>query len=87
MVDPGLDLLTVIQSQRPRWLRTRDRTFASATTVAVMMDGMRAPGGAGALRSIRAAEVEEAYFLSPADATTRFGTDMAGGAIVVVRRR
>lgn len=81
----GEDLLTVIENLRPAWLRTRDRTIASPTSVSVVVDGIRW-SGPGELRRVRVGEVLEVRFLSPADATTRYGPDMAGGAIVVRRR-
>ncbi len=86
-VDPGVDLLTLIQSLRPRWLRVRERTLTGPTTVSVVIDGGRSATGLSELRRIRANEVREVRYLSPADATTQFGTDMAGGAIVVSLRR
>jgi hypothetical protein len=85
--DPGQDLLTIIESLRPRWLRPRGRTFTGVAPVAVVVDGVPWQGGVGNLRSIRASDVRELRYLSAADATTQFGSDMAGGAIVVYRKR
>jgi hypothetical protein len=44
-------------------------------------------GGPEALRQIRIQELEEIRFISATDATTRWGTDHAGGAIEVKLRR
>lgn len=84
----GLDLLTLIQQRRPRWLTARARaTFAGPTEVSVVIDGVPQMGSAGLLRSIRCAEVQDVRYLSASDATTKFGTDMVGGAIVVTLKR
>lgn len=83
-----LDLLSVIQQLRPRWLTQRTpMTFAGSTLVAVIIDGIRQNGSAETLRSIPVSTVQEARYLSAADATTQYGTDMAGGAIVVQTKR
>lgn len=84
---PGQDLLTIVENLRPRWLRPRGRTFAGVVAVAVVVDGVPWQGGVSNLRSIRASDVRELRYLSAADATTQFGSDMAGGAIVVYRKR
>jgi hypothetical protein len=82
----GRDLLVAIESLRPRWLRLRPmRTFSGEAQLWVIVDGVRR-GGPGVLRSIRVAQVEEARYLSGTEATTRMGTDMAGGAILVTLR-
>ena len=51
----------------------------------VVVDGQRR-GGIDFLRSIRVAQVRQVRYLSAADATTRLGTGMAGGAILVSLR-
>lgn len=82
----GRDLLTAIESLRPRWLRLRPmRTFTGQAQLWVIVDGVRR-GGPDVLRSIRVAQVEEARYMSGTEATTRMGTDMAGGAILVTLR-
>ena len=52
-----------------------------------LIDGVRQTGGINRLRGMRVVGIRELRFLSAADATTRFGLDMAGGAILVFRRR
>lgn len=82
-----LDLFTLIDRLRPRWLRARqERTFTGETRVAVFVDGVRR-GNAGTLRSIRTVTVEEVRYLNARDATTMYGPDMGGGAILVFTRR
>lgn len=82
----GSDLLTAIESLRPRWLRLRPvRTFTGQAQLWVIVDGVRR-GGPDVLRGIRVAQVEEARYMSGTEATTRMGTDMAGGAILVTLR-
>ena len=86
-LEQGQTLLDAIESLRPRWLRSRPtRSFSGSAMVAVIIDGRRQDGGPDALRSIRATSVQEARYMSAADATTRYGTDMAGGAIIVTLR-
>lgn len=86
--EPGRDLLTTIRSLRPAWLRVRAaRTFVGDAAIAVFIDGQREEEGVGTLYQLRASEVRELRRLNAADATTRFGIDMAAGAIVVTLRR
>ncbi len=83
-----LDLFSAIRQLRPRWLTQRTpATFVSSTEVAVIVDGIRQTGSAGVLSSIPVTTVEEARYMSASDATTQYGTDMAGGAIVVRTKR
>jgi len=83
-----MDLLTLIQRVRPRWLQARGSMgFGGAMPPALFLDGIRDMGGLGTLRSVRVLEVESVEYMNAADATTRYGTDMAGGAILVVRKR
>lgn len=83
-----LDVFSAIRQLRPRWLTQRTpATFAGSTLVAVIVDGIRQNGSAEVLRSIPVNTVQEVRYLSAADATTQYGTDMAGGAIVVQTKR
>lgn len=83
----ALDLYTLIDQRRPRWLTARgERTFESPNTVSVVVDGVQR-GGLEVLRSIRTVAVEEVRYVNARDATTMYGPDMAGGAILVVLRR
>jgi hypothetical protein len=44
-------------------------------------------GGVGALRQVRVHNIATMRFMTPSDATTRFGTGHAGGAILILTRR
>ena len=77
-----------IQQLRPQWLHTRGSpTFGSpdASPPTVYLDGLRMQEFRE-LERIRATVVERMEFLSPSDATNRFGTDHTGGAILVITR-
>jgi len=85
--DVSLDLYTIIQRQRPQWLQVRGGvTTSGPVTIAVIVDGQRQQGGTDYLRSLRGSDVEEVSFMNARDATTRYGTNMTGGAIVVVTK-
>jgi hypothetical protein len=82
----GWDLLAAIESLRPQWLRVRPTRLPSGEAqLQVVVDGQRR-GGIDFLRNIRVAQVRQVRYLSAADATTRMGTDRAGGAILVTLR-
>jgi hypothetical protein len=82
--DVGLDVYSIIQRYRPRWLQVRGGTTAQGPArISVIIDGTRQQGSLEILRSIRGSEVDELRFLNARDATTRYGTDMTGGAIEV----
>lgn len=86
--EPGRSLLETIEALRPEWLSVRSsRTFASETYVSVIIDGMRQMDGGDALRTYRTSQALRLEYMSAADATTRYGVDMAGGAILVTLRR
>jgi len=72
---------------RPQWLRKRPaRTPGDPEpVVGVVVDG-RPRGTLDDLASLRTAAVEQMVFLSATDATIRYGTGFAGGAIVVTTR-
>jgi len=84
----GQNVLVAVQSLRPRWLvvRTR-RTFVSETSISIIVDGLRRGTGVDLLRDIQVGDVSEIRYLSSSDATTMFGVDMAGGAIMLYTRR
>lgn len=86
--DPDRDLLTVVRSLRPRWLRARaSRTFVGEAAIGVIVDGLRQNEGVGALYTLRADEAVELRYLNAVDATTKYGTGMTAGAIEVTLRR
>jgi hypothetical protein len=85
--DVSLDLYSIIQRRRPQWLQVRGALSTSGpTTISVIIDGQRQQGGPEYLRSIRGSDVQEVSFMNARDATTRYGTNNTGGAIVVVTK-
>jgi len=74
----------VVQRLRPRWLRRRGASFTiqDAGLAVVYLNGTRY-GHPDLLRQIRADEITTIRFLSGTDATTRFGLNHDGGAILV----
>lgn len=77
-----LDALQVVQRLRPRWLRIRAGALPET-----VVNGSRIEGQAEALRNYRVGEIRELRYLSPADATLRFGTGYPAGAILVTTGR
>lgn len=83
---PNLHL--AIQRLRPNWLRSRGQVSIQtpdAGMPVVYFEETRL-GGLQTLEQIVPGEVREVQRLSAAEATNRFGTGHAGGAIVVRRR-
>ncbi|HSJ24514.1 MAG TPA: TonB-dependent receptor plug domain-containing protein [Longimicrobiales bacterium] len=77
-----------VQRLRPHMLQARGATSLSdpsASYPLVYVDGMRR-GGIAELRGIPSSLVERIEFISPADATTRWGTGHVGGVIAVTTR-
>jgi len=74
-----------VRQLRPEWLRRRGRSSiqnATAEVLVVYLDGARF-GGPETLRSVAVGSVLEIRHLHASDATTRFGTGHAGGAMLV----
>ena len=74
-----------IEQLRPHWLNTRSSPTGSSPDgdpPRLYLDGIRMDG-IRELERIRASRVEEMRFLSPSDATNRYGTGHTGGAILV----
>lgn len=74
-----------VRQLRPEWLRRRGRSSiqnARAEVIVVYLDGARY-GGPDMLRSVAVGAVLEIVHLDASDATTRFGTGHAGGALLV----
>ena len=87
-LEPGRSLLETIEALRPEWLRVRtNRTFVGPTLISVIVDGVRQTDGGSALRTFRTSQAERLEYMSASDATTRYGVDMAGGAILVTLKR
>jgi hypothetical protein len=78
-----------VERLRPDWLRGRGQISTrnpQASLPTVYLAGVRQQGGPSALRQIRLGDVLEMQYLNAADATTRYGIDHAGGAIIVILR-
>ncbi len=74
---------------RPRWLWPRGRSsivLPDADVPVVYLYGMRQQGRLEALLDIHVNDVERVEFIDPLDATTRYGTNHAGGVIDVELR-
>jgi len=74
---------------RPRWLWPRGRSsivLPDANVPVVYLYGMRQQGRLEALLDIHVNDVERVEFIDPLDATTRYGTNHAGGVIDVELR-
>jgi hypothetical protein len=88
----ALDVATAyhaVERLRPDFLRGRGTVSVRSPQTAlpvVYLAGVRQQGGPEALRQIRHRDVREIQYLKAADATTRYGTDHAGGAILVILR-
>jgi len=81
------DLRRAIERLRPQWLRARGAArVGTVLQVAVFVDDVRA-GGVDFLTSLRVEGIQEVRFYTAAEATTRWGGDVAGGVIAVSRRR
>lgn len=77
----------VVQNLRPLWLRKRGATsITQEGEIAVYIDGTRY-GTPGDLRTISITSVESMRFLSPSEATNRYGTGHTHGAILVRTKR
>jgi len=77
-----LNAFEVVQRLRPAWLRIR-----AGNLPAVVLDGTPLEGGTETLRTYRVGEIRELRYLSPADATMRFGTGYPAGAILIITGR
>lgn len=85
----GEDLLGLVLRARRTWLQTRPSLTAGeqdTNPIVVVIDGVPQMPGLDPLRSFRVGDVREVRRLSASDATTRFGTNMTAGAILVVTK-
>jgi hypothetical protein len=86
---PTLTARQVIEQLRPQFLRVRGTTTlgnaATQDVIWVYVDGTR-HGNLEVLSNISANEVREIRYLSPAEATNRYGTGHVQGAILITRR-
>lgn len=79
----------MVESLRPMWVRSRGAMSGrspEASLPQVFVDGARF-GDLQSLRGIDVRNVESVRYLSPSDATTRYGTGFPGGIIMVNTRR
>jgi len=75
-----------VQRLRPQFLQTRGQTtIMGSSAIQVYVDGTRM-GGLESLQQIPTNDVKEIRWLSSSEATQRFGTGNAQGAIVVTRK-
>jgi len=75
----------LVSHARPAGPQARSQTWEANSSIKVYLDGFRY-GGVESLATIPASNVVEVRWLSPMDATTRFGTGNVAGAIVVTTR-
>lgn len=82
--------LEAVQRLRPSMLRARaGGSVASSNTgggIVVYLDGVPT-GGVETLANVAVLTIKEIRYLNAADATTRFGTGLPQGAILVATRR
>ena len=74
-----------VRQLRPEWLRRRGRSSiqnATAEVLVIYLDGTRL-GTPQTLRTIAVGSILEIRHLDATDATTRFGTGHAGGALLI----
>ncbi len=86
---PHNTLFDAVRALRPRWLQGRTGTSLRSPgrqTPRVYVDG-QSRGGIGEMRSMLPGEVGTIRFMSPTDATTRFGTNHIAGAIVITTKQ
>jgi hypothetical protein len=77
-----------VQQLRPNWLRSRSGTLRNSTgrtPPVVFLDGRRY-GELATLYDFGTQDIEEIRFISPTDATTRYGTGYPGGIIDIITR-
>ena len=85
---PHGSVYEAVRALRPRWLQARAGASVRSPqrqTAMVYIDG-QLRGGLSELWNLLPTEVSEVRYMSASDATTRFGTNHIGGAIVVTTR-
>jgi hypothetical protein len=86
---PTLNARQAIEQLRPQFLRTRGTTTLGNASVGdviwVYVDGTRM-GDLSVLNTITVPEIREIRYLSPSEATNRWGTGHVQGAILITRR-
>jgi len=85
----GVTAYDVLAQLRPEYLRSRGQSSLTDTgpaTAVVYIDNVLM-GSLSALRNLDAQAMSRVEYLNASDATTRFGTDHNGGAILVFTKR
>ena len=83
----GQPVRQAIQRLRPQFLRVRGpSTITNSAEAIVVYLGTTRMGGISVLETIPSNTVKSVQYLSPSDATQRFGLDHNGGAIVLTPR-
>lgn len=85
---PGMTAYDLVAHLRPEYLRSRGaNSFRDVTppTAVVYLDGAKY-GALEQMKNLSADRVFQIQYLTPADATTRFGMDHTGGAILITSK-
>jgi len=85
---PGSTAWDLISQIRPNFLRTRGASSLrdlTPTGAVIYLDGVLY-GKLESLKSLNIDDIREIEFINASDATTRFGTDHLGGAILIRTR-
>lgn len=89
MAVPHSTVYEAVRALRPRWLQARSSATLRSPepqTARVYIDG-QLRGALDELWNLLPTEIDEIRFMNASDATTRFGTNHIGGAIVITTRR
>jgi hypothetical protein len=85
---PGMTVYDLVAHLRPEYLRSRGSNSLRDTTpptAIVYLDGSRY-GSIDQMKSLSADRIFQIQYLSAANATTRFGMDHTGGAILITSK-
>ena len=86
----AIDAYNAVRLLRSYWLRPRAAPSLSdpgSMYSEVYVDNVPLSGGLNDLRIVAVGDIREIHYISPIDATTRFGTGHSGGVIMVMTRR
>jgi len=78
--------LEVVQNLRPNMTRPRGSTSQGPVPVILVVDDVRL-GDLNAMGNIPASRVKEIRYINARDATTRYGTGVGSGVILVTTKR
>lgn len=78
--------LEVVQNLRPGMMRSRGSTAQGPVPVVLFVDDVRL-GDLSGMANIPASRVKEIRYINARDATTRYGTDVGSGVILVTTKR